>query len=136
VNTNLGASPAELLGHAQAVLAGRHPVPRQHAARAAALLARRSLEDTVRGLCGEWGIGPRVSMRSCLISIRALGDPVVAGLAGAAWWGLCRACHHHAYELTPAAAEIEHLIGQTRQLMDLSEDGGTVSSTNGRGNGS
>jgi hypothetical protein len=41
------------------------------------------LEDTVRGLCGEWGIGPRVSMRSCLIppkELAALVDDVAEGV--------------------------------------------------------
>ncbi len=120
---NHGSPSVDLLGHARAVLAGRHPVPRSQAARAAAVLARQALEDTVRGLSSGWGItDPRVNMRSKLVSLRVLGEVTVAELVATAWWGLSSACHHHAYDLTPTSAEIQHLIDQVARLIELTTD--------------
>lgn len=111
------ATAASLLGQARAVLSGHHPVPRNQVARAAAIITRQALEDCVRELCCGWGItDPRVNMRSKLVAMRVLGDETTGELAATAWWGLCNACHHHAYELTPTAAEIQYLIDQVTRL--------------------
>lgn len=111
---------ASLLDHANAVLTGQHHIPRNQAARAAAVLARQALEDTVRGLCDGWGItDQRVTMRTKLIMMRHLGDSITADLAAAAWCGLSSACHHHAYELTPTPAEIQSLIDQVAKVAAL-----------------
>jgi len=48
------------------------------------------------------------------LSVAYQDDPVlVSGLAGA-WDQLSRACHHHAYELTPTTTEVRHLISCLR----------------------
>jgi hypothetical protein len=52
----------------------------------------------------------RASMRSKIILLRQLGDPVVGRKAQVAWAGLSNACHHHAYELQPTAAEVRSLL--------------------------
>jgi hypothetical protein len=49
-------------------------------------------------------------MRSKIILLRQLGDPVVGHKAQLAWAGLSNACHHHAYELQPTAAEVRSLL--------------------------
>jgi hypothetical protein len=114
------ATAASLLGQARAILSGQHPVPRSQVARAAAIITRQALEDSVRELCNGWGItDPRANMRSKLVTMRVLGDETTSELAATAWWGLCNACHHHAYELTPTAAEVRYLIDQVARLTGL-----------------
>lgn len=51
-----------------------------------------------------------VTMRSRLTVLGFIHGPGVASAAEVVWQGLSEACHHHAYELTPTAAEIAHLI--------------------------
>lgn len=120
------AAVSGLLDEARAILLGLHPVPRNQAARAAAVITRQALEAGVGQLCNRWGItDPRANMRSKLVAMRFLGDDTVAELAATAWWGLSNACHHHAYELTPTSAEIERLIDQVTKLTEhISNDGG------------
>ena len=105
----------QLLGHARAVLDGTIRMPGLSAPRAAALLARQALEDglreRVRDLCP--GLD-RATARSQLICLRVL-RPDTGLAAQRAWDGLCRACHHHAYELTPTDSEVRRLIA----LVDL-----------------
>lgn len=109
---------AELLALARRVLDGSLPMPALRAPRAAAILARQALEDAVRGLCASAraDVG-HARTRSQLIVLRALLGDTVADLAEAAWLGLSRACHHHAYELTPTWAEIKHLIELVDRLV-------------------
>jgi len=58
-------------------------------------------------------------MRSRLIVLEVLAAPSVSVPARAAWEGLSRACHRHAYELSPADAEIAALLGHVAALGDL-----------------
>jgi hypothetical protein len=104
---------AQLLQHARAVLDGDVRIPGLGPPRAAALLARQALEDAVRQQCHT--ISPdlrRATMRSCLICLQNIrGTEQLGRTAQLAWDGLSRACHHHAFELTPTNAEVRHLIG-------------------------
>lgn len=109
-------SPTDLLLHTRAVLAGDHTIPRSQVPRAAAILARQALEDTVNLLSGDQL--DQASMRSRLIIMRVLGDRVAAELATTAWSGLSRACHHHAYELAPTVAEVGRLVDQVSTLVE------------------
>lgn len=103
--------PGDLVEHARAVLDRRHPLPVLQVHRAAALLARQALEDVVTQLCGQHGDDlAAATMRSRLICLRQLADTEVAEQASAAWAGLSAVCHYHAYELTPTAGEVRHLI--------------------------
>ncbi|PRX50871.1 hypothetical protein B0I33_10122 [Prauserella shujinwangii] len=112
-------APAELVDHARAVLAGRRGIPAAQRTRAAAILARQALEDTTRRLCTAAGADlPGANERSRLIVLRWFVGEGAADLAGAAWWGLSRLCHHHAYELTPTAGEVAHLVDQVASLID------------------
>jgi hypothetical protein len=57
-------------------------------------------------------------MRVQLIFLRTyLGDAELAGRAGHAWSALSRACHHHAYELAPTAAELEGWLVVAEELV-------------------
>jgi hypothetical protein len=58
-------------------------------------------------------------MRVQLILLRAyLGDTDLAGRAAHAWSALSRACHHHAYELAPTAAELEDWLSVVEELIE------------------
>lgn len=115
--TGPATSAAAILAHARAVLDGTLPVPKARAPRAAALLARQALEDTVRALCRSVGVDlDRATTRSQLIGIRVLLGATVADIAEVAWSGLSRACHHHAYELAPTEGEVRHLIALVSTL--------------------
>jgi hypothetical protein len=52
--------------------------------------------------------------------------PDVAVRAEYAWNGLSQVCHHHAFELTPPASEVRHLIGLVAALLpnDAGQSGG------------
>jgi hypothetical protein len=89
--------------------------------RASALLARQALEAAVHRLWEHRTLDLQgCSMRVQLICLRTyLGDVDLAARTGHAWSALSRACHHHAYELAPTAAElrgwfsvVEELIGK------------------------
>lgn len=113
--------PVGLLAHARAVLAGEHAVLNFQSARYAAFLARQALEETVRRWSHAEGMtDPRIPMRSRLIGMRVLlGEPTGVVLATTAWQGLSHACHHHAYELAPTTAEVQHLIDCVGGLVEL-----------------
>lgn len=96
-----------LLDRAQGVLDGSVHVPDGVAVGAAAFLARQAFEDTIVALCRASGATvDRASMRSKIIVTRVLHGDEVGDCAALGWAGLCRACHHHAYELAPAADEV------------------------------
>jgi hypothetical protein len=93
------------------VLNGREYVPAGLRCQAAAYLARQALETLVLQRCEELGASmPGATMRSRLVVLRVLDRPECSGPAQAAWTGLSRACHRHAYELAPGEGEIRALI--------------------------
>lgn len=119
MTTGQPASATDLLTYAGAVLDGAISMPPRRATRAAAMLTRQALEDIVQAMCRSVEADlDRASMRSRLICIRILIGDEDADLAETAWIGLCRACHHHAYELTPTEAEIRHLVDVVGLLGD------------------
>lgn len=82
-------------------------------ARAACWVTRRGLEELVAELlCRRSVAVGRGNMRSKLICLSVAYDdqPERAAAITMAWDQLSRACHHHAYELTPTSAEAQHLI--------------------------
>ncbi len=100
-----------LLRQAVGVLDGSEYVPARQRCRAAAHLARQALEDLVSQRCVDLGATmPRATMRSRLVVLRVLGPTACAEPAQAAWEGLTRACHRHAYELAPGDLEVRALI--------------------------
>ncbi len=85
-----------------------------HSNRAASWIARASLETAVDDLLALKHRGaPGAAMRSRLTILQvafADDDATVPARAEYAWQGLSQACHHHAFELTPSASEVQHLI--------------------------
>ena len=58
-----------------------------------------------------------VSMRAQLICLPVyLRDQNLARSVDLTFWALSRACHHHAYELTPSVSELSHWIDVVRAL--------------------
>lgn len=55
-------------------------------------------------------------MRAQLLVLRTKAGGDVARQAAAAWHGLSRACHHHAYELAPTAAELRGWLEAVRAV--------------------
>lgn len=114
------------LGYARDVLDGAVPMPRGRSTRAAAVLARQALEDALRARCRSAGFDlDKATMRSRLIVLRVLVDQAAADAADVAWAGLSRACHQHAYELTPTTTEVRHLLTRVAALLPLSDVGHT-----------
>ncbi|HEX9203674.1 MAG TPA: hypothetical protein VF964_06910 [Vicinamibacteria bacterium] len=101
-----------LLGRADPATAGLWP-------RVSALLARQALEASVVRLWGRRTLDLQgCSMRAQLICLRTyLGDADLAARAGHAWSALSRACHHHAYELAPTAAELRGWFSVVGELI-------------------
>jgi hypothetical protein len=111
------------LDNARAVLDGRTPVPPGQQARLAAFLGRQALEDVVDSICEkeDRSLHHPVTMRSRLTVLEIVHGPEVARAAEVAWIGLSDACHHHAYELAPTAAEVSHLIDIVATLLPQQE---------------
>jgi hypothetical protein len=109
---------SDLLPHARAIADGSTPVPAGQRAYLAAALARQTLEETIERLCADrFGpLGHPVTTRSRLIVLSTVLDPEMMRALEIAWAGLSAACHHHAYELTPTTAEINHLIDIVARL--------------------
>lgn len=112
-------TPQELLGEARRLverpstdLAGLWP-------RAAALTARRALEETLDALWEKRARGlERASGRAQLACLTTfLGDDELAADVTFAWSALSEACHHHDYELTPTWAELEANIAVVERLI-------------------
>jgi hypothetical protein len=105
-----------MLGHVDPDTAGLWP-------RATALLACRSLEATVNRLWERRTLDLQGrSMRVQLICLRTyLGDAELAARAGHAWSALSRACHHHAYELAPTAAELQGWLSVVADLIQKAD---------------
>lgn len=97
---------AELLAAAQHILT--HPTEGGLSPRLAAILARQALEEIVDERCAALNASASwASMRSKLIVLRALDVSEAADDAALAWNRLSTACHVHAYEMQPSAAEIQ-----------------------------
>jgi hypothetical protein len=110
-----------LLEQASAVLAEATP----YSNRAACWIARAALESTVDDLlAGRERSAPDATMRSKLAVLQVAyeQDPEVAIRAEYAWNGLSQACHHHAFELTPASSEVRHMIELVASLMPREAD--------------
>lgn len=109
-------SAPELLVQAQRVLdsVGAEGVT----ARLAAVLARQALEEIVDQRCANVGVyAPWASARSKLIVLRALDAVAAAETAALAWNELSNACHTHAYELAPSAAQVSQLCRKVASLL-------------------
>lgn len=126
MNTTPSPGSDTYLALAEAILDGGVRVPRVPAARAACWVARRHLEAMVPELLRRRGLEPgTASMRVQLICLSAASreDQTLTTKLAMAWDQLSRACHHHAYELTPTSSEARHLIAGVRNAEDYFASG-------------
>lgn len=96
--------------------------------RAAALLGRQALEE---GIDDFWGRNlpnmkraSRTTQLACLDQY--LGDSDLVNGVRIAWAALSRACHHHAYELSPTAPELDHWLATVESLVERLDRSQTV----------
>jgi len=97
----------DLLGHARGLVSEVSPGTNAVWSRAAALLGRMALEQSVRTHVATLDDAlPEASMRAQLLCLPYCVAPALATRASVAWSGLSRACHVHPYELAPTGAEL------------------------------
>lgn len=109
-------SAVELLGQAQRIV--NEPRSDGLSSRMAAFLARQALEQIIDQRCVDLGVPASwASARSKLVVLRALDTDEAADAAATAWSRLSSACHVHAFELQPSAAEVQHLCGVVASLL-------------------
>ncbi|MET1072178.1 MAG: hypothetical protein ABWY11_05975 [Umezawaea sp.] len=85
--------------------------------RCGAWLLRTTLERAVVALCAT-RFGPSGSMHAMLLSLPRYVDDDVAEDAAQLWHTLCRAAHHHDYEIAPTADELRSWHADTARLAD------------------
>jgi len=117
--TTANDGPRGVLSLARGMLARVDPDTAGLWPRASALLACRALEAAVARLWERRELDLQACpMRVQLICLRTyLGDADLAARAGHAWSALSRACHHHAYELAPTAAELRGWLSVVEELI-------------------
>ncbi|TMS54804.1 hypothetical protein [Mycobacterium sp. DBP42] len=111
-------SANELLRQAQRIV--RQSRADGLSSRMAAFLARQALEEIIELRCASVGApAPWANTRSQLVVLRSLDTEEAADGAAIAWNRLSAACHVHAFELQPSAAEIEYLCGVVESLLPV-----------------
>jgi hypothetical protein len=104
--------PSELLSLSRGLLLRFDPEIAGLWPRASALLARQALENAL----DRYWSARSLALQACsthaqLICLAEyLEDEELAARVRLAWAALSDACHHHAYELAPTAAELEGLL--------------------------
>jgi hypothetical protein len=107
---------ADILAMAEDVMTRARPETAGLWTRAAALLARQALEESLGDF---WRArGPALANCGTRPQLICLRDhlPAIGGRVYVAWAALTRACHHHAYELTPTVSETVQALGPVRVL--------------------
>ena len=116
-------TPRALLQLSRRAVHGSDPGMRGLWARAAALLTRQTLE---LGLIGIWRKrAPSLEKSNYTLQLLCLPhylrDAELAHELAHTWSALSAACHHHAYQLPPTAAELETWQRTVEQLVDYVE---------------
>ena len=114
------STPGALVHAARDLIDGRAAGASGAWPRTAALLARQALEEAVRDL---W-VGPNEAARLSstthqLICARVVLGDELAAEAFHAWAALSQACHVHAYELSPVAAELRRWIDVVERVVEV-----------------
>ncbi len=105
-----------LLQYAEAVVDGRVALG-SRGPRTAAVLARLAFEDWLDERSRSWmSADARPSTNSKLVVLGTQHGADLGEHAKRVWHALSRACHYHAYELQPSAAEVARLITEVRTL--------------------
>jgi len=114
------ATADRLLDDADEMLSGDRRANGSWWPRATALVLRSALELE---LAAYWSrVEPGLEACSMRAQLTVLRRPEYAGSGtgtdvAAAWHGLSRACHHHAYELAPTAAELRSWLQTIRVVV-------------------
>ena len=119
------SDPRPLLDIARALLGRAEPKTAGLWPRAAALLARQALEESL----DTYWLSRSLPLSSCptrpqLLCLGTyLGDAPLAARVHHTWSALSDACHHHAYELAPTAEELGTLFDTVADLLAAVGDG-------------
>lgn len=90
------------------------------------LLVRQALELAVDDLWADRAPAmAEVTDRAQQITLPFFLGPELGLEAGWAWSRLSHLCHHTAYEMAPAASEVDHLIALVESLAEHSGVAGT-----------
>jgi hypothetical protein len=117
--TAVPAGATALLATAEALLDGAFHVAAGLRSRGAALLARQALEQALH----EFWQARAPDVRRCRVRtqiqcLAAFLEPEPVAAAATAWNRLSEACHHHPYDVAPAAAELRAWIASVRTFCD------------------
>lgn len=114
---------AELLQSARGLLERVTPGTSGLWPRASALLARQSLEVSLRTFWAKQAFGTEeCPMKAQVLCLgRYLGDEPLARRAHQAWAALSRACHHHPYDLSPTREELLAWCDTVSEVVDRTE---------------
>lgn len=114
-------APVDLLALARGLLARTDAITAGLWPRAAALLARQSLEAAVDAFWKAKGVPLEVcAMRPQLVCLATyLRDRDLAGRVHHAWSSLSQACHHHAYELPPTVGELQGWLDTVQRFLEI-----------------
>ena len=119
----MNASPDDLLEQVRILLRFSDPSTAGVWPRATALLARQALES---GLDDLWHRrAPSLagcSLKAQLLCLPSYIDSDAAQRAAHTWVVLSRACHHHPYELSPTADELDRWVEDTQGVIDACKD--------------
>lgn len=105
-------NPSELLSLSRGLLSRSDPEMAGLWPRASALLARQALESALDSYWSarSLALAPCSTHAQLICLGEYLGDEELAARVRLAWSALSDACHHHAYELAPTAAELAGLL--------------------------
>lgn len=110
-------TPADLLATAQSLLTRTDPQTAGLWPRAAALLARQALEETLDDFWRRKAMPlDACSTRPQLICLGTYAGEDVAGRVNHTWSALTRACHHHPYEVAPSVGELQTLLASVNNF--------------------
>ncbi|MGC5027605.1 hypothetical protein ACLQ3K_22880 [Tsukamurella sp. DT100] len=101
-----------LLARAEELLQSGAPAGAGNSARLAAFLARQEVESLIDARCRDV-TGADVTgatMKARIAVLRALDETATGRVLAAAWYELSGYCHHHAYELSPAASQVRGVV--------------------------
>jgi hypothetical protein len=110
--------PSELLDAARNLLGWEEPETAGLWPRAAALLARQALEEALDEMWRQRAPGVEgCSMTAQLLCLGSFLGEQVAEATSYVWWALTRATHHHPYELSPTADELQVWLEQVEEIV-------------------
>ena len=116
-------TPREILAAARLMLSRAGSTTMGLWPRAASLLGRQALEESLDQLWRNEAPGMEgCSMRAQLLALPAyLGDEALAEDTSHTWWALTRATHQHAYELPPTMEELDRWLNEVARLQAVVE---------------